>query len=85
MGVAVVALTVLDVKVSIELVVLHVIDGITVVLEVITISLVLIVASKDGTREPLVVVNLIDGIILVLVVNIASTVEAVSDEIYSVE
>ena len=81
---AVVALTVLDVKVSIELVVLHVIDSITVVLEVITISLVLIIASNDGTIELVEVVNLIDGIILVLVVNIASTVEAVSDEIYRV-
>ena len=80
MGVTVVAMTVLDVKITIDLVELHIIDGITVVLKVFTISLVVIVASKDGTIELVVVVNLIDCIILVLVVNIASTVEAVSDK-----
>ena len=78
MGVTVVALTVLDVKITIDLVELHTIDGITVILEVITISLVVIVASKDGAIELVVWVNLIDCIILV--VNIASTVEAVSDK-----
>ena len=77
-GMIVGTMTVLDVKIGIKLVVSHVILGITVVLEVIIISLVVIVASKDGTIE-LVVINIIDGTILVLVVNKASTVEAVSD------
>ena len=65
MGVAVVALTVLEVKVAIELLVLHAMDGTTVVLEEITISLVVIVTSEDGTIE-LVVLHAIDGITVVL-------------------
>ena len=59
MGVGVATMTVLDVEIAIELVVPNAILGITVVLEVITISLVVIVASKDGTIEFFCIITII--------------------------
>ena len=70
MGVALVAVTVLDVKI--------VLDGITLVLEVMTMSLLVIVAGKDGSIE-LVVLHTKDGITVVLeVITISLLVIVVS-------